>query len=80
MKIEIKQPNPDFPLAWVHATTDYKKDPEKLGFDIAMVLAEQRVTLLGLWETVSIEGTIVVIKAPALLEDQHIKPAKKRRK
>lgn len=79
MKIKLTKPHAEYPFAWVEVETDYKKDdPDKLGFDLAVVLDKHRITLLGPWATVSSSGSVVSMKAPALLEDEHIKPPKKR--
>jgi hypothetical protein len=78
MRIELKRPHPDYPFGWVSVSVGYKSvDPEKFGFDTAMVLIDRNITMLGPWETVSTEGSVITLKAPVLLEDEHIKPRKK---
>lgn len=66
MKIEIKRPNEDYPLVFVHIP----KATNEVDLDI--LLAHNRVTILGMWEADG-DG----YKAPGLLEDEHIKPKKK---
>ena len=78
MRIELNRPHPDYPLGWVSVSIRHKSvDPEKFGFDVSMVLANRNITIIGPWETVSIEGAVVNIKAPVLLEDEHVKPRKR---
>ena len=67
MKIEIKRPNPDYPLVYVHIPITHNE------VDVDVVLAQSRITVLGRWEQDGEGG----YKAPALLEDEHIKPKKK---
>lgn len=69
MKIEIKRPNQDYPLVYVHIPVTHNE------IDVDVVLAQSRVTLLGRWEQDGEGG----YKAPALLEDEHVKPKKKPR-
>lgn len=81
MKIELKQPDPEFPLVWVYAYSDYRtKDAEGISQDLYLVLKGRRITLLAQWELHEVKGTIVIIKAPALLEDEHVKLPKRRSK
>ena len=66
MKIEIKRPNPDYPLVYVHIPVTHNE------VDVDVILAQNRITVLGNWEQDSDGG----YKAPALLEDEHVKPKK----
>lgn len=72
MKIEIRRRSPEFPLVDVHVdvTTDLDRP------DIAEILLKNRITLLGRWEPHVKDGHIRGVKAPALLEDEHVKPRK----
>jgi hypothetical protein len=77
VKIQVIQPHPDYPMAWIYVDTHYKKDdPEKLGFDLAVVLSANQITIIGPWKTESMDGPVMTMKAPVLLEDQHTKPPK----
>ena len=78
MKIEITRPHPDYPLAWARVKVDAQNvSPEKLGFDLAMVLTAQRIAIIGPWELISREGSVLDQKAPVLLEDEHTPSPKK---
>lgn len=78
MRIEIKRPHPGFPLAWVFASVPYKSvDSEKFGFDASMMLIKRNITIIGPWEIVSTKDGVVTVKAPVLLEDEHVKPRKR---
>lgn len=68
MKIEIRRPNQNYPLVNVHIPVTHNE------VDLDVMLAQSRITLLGRWEQDG-EGGYV---APALLEDEHVKPPKKR--
>lgn len=79
MKIEISRPHPDYPFAWARIKVDAQNiSPEKLGFDLAMVLTNQRIVIIGPWELISREGSVLDQKAPVLLEDEYIPSPKKR--
>jgi hypothetical protein len=67
MKIEIKRPNEDYPLVFVHIPITHNE------VDLDILLAQSRITVLGKWESDGEGG----YKAPALLEDEHVKPKKK---
>lgn len=67
MKIEIRRPNQNYPLVNVHIPVSYNE------VDVDVILAQSRITLLGRWEQDGEGG----YKAPALLEDEHVKPKKK---
>ncbi|QPX71441.1 hypothetical protein SscP1EGY_43 [Streptomyces phage SscP1EGY] len=67
MKIELKRPSSDYPLVYVHIPANHN------AFDLAYVLNQNRITVLGQWEADGEGG----YKAPALLEDEHVKPKKK---
>lgn len=67
MKIEIRRPNEKYPLVNVHIPVTHNE------VDVDVILTQSRITLLGRWEQDG-EGGYV---APALLEDEHIKPKKK---
>lgn len=76
MRIEICQPHPDYPFAWVNLVTEVSATDEQ----IEKVLTKNSITILAPWEThvfstVDKKGW----RAPALLEDQHTKPRKKKR-
>lgn len=80
MRIEIYQPHPDYPFAWVTTDIVYKSiDPEKFGFDSSMALTKRNITILGPWERVSTKGDVITLKVPVLLEDQHVKPKTQRK-
>lgn len=74
MRIEIRKPYPERPLVWIHVPIDI--NAESVG--VQDILDEKRITILGRWEPHSEKGVIVSMKTPALLEDQHEKPRKKR--
>jgi hypothetical protein len=67
MKIEIKRPNEKYPLVYVHIPVTHNE------VDVDVILAQSRISLLGRWEPDGEGG----YKAPALLEDEHVKPKKK---
>ena len=67
MKIEIKRPDKNYPLVYVHIPVTHND------VDVEVILAQSRVTLLGRWEQDGEGG----YRAPALLEDEHVKPKKK---
>lgn len=73
MKIEIRRLDTEYPLVDVHVdiTTDVDRP------DLAEVLSKNRITLLGRWKPhTNKDGHILGVKAPALLEDEHVKPRK----
>lgn len=70
MRIEVIKPNPDFPLAYLHVDLFTNTDRE----DFSDILAKNRLTLLGRWEPHHIGGVAQGLKAPVLLEDEHVKP------
>jgi hypothetical protein len=74
VKIEISQPHPDYPLAYVRVplTTDVDS------LELAGVLAKKRISLLGRWEPDFRGSQVTGIKAPVLLEDEYIPLPKKR--
>jgi hypothetical protein len=74
MRIEIKQPYPERPLVWVHVPIEI--NAESAG--VLDILTEKRITILGRWEPHIEKGTVVGMKTPALLEDEHVKPRKTR--
>lgn len=69
MKIEIKRPNPVYPLVYVHIPVTHN------AFDLAYVLNQNQITVLGQWEANGDGG----YRAPALLEDEHVKPKMRRK-
>jgi hypothetical protein len=72
MKIEIKQPHPGYPYAFVHVGVSVNTDRP----DLADILAKNNLTLLGPWKPeVGKDGT--TFAAPVLLEDQYTKPRKR---
>lgn len=72
MQIKIVRPNTDFPLVWIHVPLYTNTDGE----DMSKVLEKNRMSLLGRWEIDTQGGKTEGFKAPALLEDEHIKPRK----
>lgn len=74
MQISVIQPDKDYPLAYVRVDLNTDVDRE----DLNEVLAERRLTLLGRWKPEVLNGTTVGLKVPVLVEDEHIKPRKKR--
>lgn len=73
MKIEIKQPHPDYPYAHAHVGIQVDTD----GAELSDILASHRLTLLGPWTADKDGVTVKGFMAPVLLEDEHIKPRKK---
>lgn len=76
MQIKIVRPNTDFPLVWVHVPLHTNTDSN----DVSKTLEKKRVSLLGRWEIDVQQGKTEGFKAPALLEDEHVKPRKGRPK
>lgn len=76
MQIKIVRPNIEFPLVWIHVPLHANTDGE----DVSKVLDKKRVSLLGRWELDNQNGKTEGFKAPALLEDEHVKPTKRRSK
>ncbi|WPJ30653.1 hypothetical protein [Streptomyces phage Psst1] len=74
MQIKIERPDPDYPIVWVHVPLTTNVDHS----GIAHILEEKRITLLGRWGTHIEKGSATGFKAPALLEDEHKKPTKRR--
>lgn len=74
MKIKLVKPHSDYPFAWMHVDVSVNTDREDLGD----ILAENCITLLGRWEPHMSNGVVESVKAPVLMEDEHIKPQKKR--
>ncbi|QAY17160.1 hypothetical protein SEA_MADAMATO_42 [Streptomyces phage Madamato] len=74
MRIEIKRPDPDYPIVWVHVPLTTDIDHSGIGH----ILEEKRITLLGRWGTHMEKGNATTFRAPALLEDEHEKPRKRR--
>lgn len=76
MRARIIQPHPDYPLVWVRAPIDSQNRwTEQTGHIFGAALAKRGITLLGEWEADDNE-----LKAPALIEDEHVKPKRPRRR
>lgn len=76
MRVWIERPHPDYPFVWVRTVINSQNRwTEKTGPILELALADRGITLLGEWATDSTD-----LKAPALLEDEHVKPKKRRRK
>ncbi|AOZ64907.1 hypothetical protein SEA_MAYA_42 [Streptomyces phage Maya] len=71
MQAKVEQPDPNYPLVWVTAT------PNAIEAGIADILEKKRITLLGMWGPDE-NNTPGIRMAPALLEDEHTKPPKRR--
>ncbi|AWN05903.1 hypothetical protein SEA_CRICKO_38 [Streptomyces phage CricKo] len=76
MQIKVIRPHPDYPLVHVHIPLTVDTERE----DLADILAASRMTLLGRWEPNIAQGKVEGMKAPALLEDEHVKPKKTRKR
>lgn len=74
MKLKLVKPHPDYPFAWLHV--DLKTDIDQGSF--GDILANRRLTLLGRWTIYTKDGHSE-FRAPVLLEDEHVKPKKRRR-
>jgi hypothetical protein len=76
MQIEVKRPHPDYPFVWVHirVSNEARATPKKAA-ETDKFLADVGITLLGKWEAVDQND----LRAPALLEEEHTKPPKKRK-
>lgn len=76
MKIEIRKPHADYPYA--HAHVGIQVDTE--GSELSDILAKSRITPLGPWEAYKENGVVQGFTAPVLIEDEHVKPHKTRKK
>lgn len=76
MQIQVRRPHPDYPFVWVHipVTNEARATPQKAA-ETNKFLHDVGITLLGKWEAVGPHD----LRAPALLEEEHVKPPKKRR-
>uniref|UniRef100_A0AAU7GZ00 Uncharacterized protein n=1 Tax=Streptomyces phage Scarif TaxID=3158858 RepID=A0AAU7GZ00_9CAUD len=74
MWISVTRPDNDYPLAYVRV--DLRTDVERE--DLNDILANRRLTLIGRWKPEVVNGTTVGLMAPVLIEDDHVKPRKKR--
>lgn len=78
MIIKIEKPHPDYPFAWIYVDEFVDVEGEKLKDTLTKI----DVTLLGPWEyCLSIASGGLGVdqrRAPILLEDEHVKPSKKR--
>lgn len=70
MRIEIRQPNPEYPFAYLVVDSAVNTPT----VDVMGILLDKGITLLGPWER-----TESFLKAPVLLEYEHVKPRKKRK-
>lgn len=74
MKARIERPHPDYPFVWVRAKIDSQNRwTQQTGHIFGAVLAKKGITILGEWEA---DGKD--LRAPALIEDEHVKPKKRR--
>jgi hypothetical protein len=76
MKIEIRRPHPDYPYAFVHVPITANLDDGV----IETILEKSRLTPLGRWEPHIQGGHIDSVRAPVLIEDEHTKPKKTRKR
>jgi hypothetical protein len=76
MIIKISKPHPDYPFAWVHVPIGTDIDPDH--GPLTDIFERNQITLLGRWESHMVDGAIDSLKAPVLLEDEHVKPPKRR--
>lgn len=76
MKIKIERPHPDYPLVEIIIDVTTSLDDETL----SDILASHRISLLGRWKPYTIVTGQTFLKAPGLLEDEHVKPKGRRRK
>jgi hypothetical protein len=76
VQILLKRPDPRYPFVWVHiqVSNESRTTPKKAA-DTDQFLSDVGITLLGKWEAVDEHD----MRAPALLEGEHVKPPKKRR-
>jgi hypothetical protein len=80
MRIEVMRPNEGFLLTYVHV---YGVSKHKIDASVGDILIKKRITLLGPWEETSAapsgsRGIWGSFRAPAFLEDEHVKPRKTR--
>lgn len=76
MQIRIERPDSEYPLVWVHVPIDSTLESE----GIYRALEGCRITLLGRWRPHISKGKVESLKAPGLLEDEHVKPKKTARR
>lgn len=75
MRIKIEKPHPDYPFAYVHVDLGTDIDGKNFGD----VLVNHGLTLLGRW-TIYTKDDRSEFRAPVLLEDEHVKPKKTKRR
>lgn len=74
MQIEIIRPNEGYPLVYAYVFGVSKND-----IDVSDFLARNKISLLGPWTAASDEssesqGVTKGYRAPALMEDEYVKP------
>jgi hypothetical protein len=80
MKFKIVQPHPNFPLAYVHIRVSTQTPwGEKQSGQLESALKNRRISVIGRWEVINdLNGDNMRI--PVLLEDEHVKPAKRKKR